>query len=367
MTGWNRWQDARRSVAAGVLALVAALMLYGVAAILAGSDGPPRVEPAGASAMRSGDLVGDHALYANVAARVARGEDYYAAAAAEHRANKYPLQPFITVRLPVLAHGFALLAERGMTLIVTCIGIAAILAWQRRLEHDPALPRYARLAALIMAANLSQIVFYDWALLHEVVAGALIALALALYRPERPWAAMAVLAVAVAVRETVLPVAVLLGCFALYDRDRRGIAAWLGFGMAAAGVLALHYVAVSAAVRADDLASPGWSGFGGWASYVAFVRDVSAFRFLPVWVSALLIPLALLGWASWRGRTGLAVLLVQIIYALVLMLFARPNNFYWAMLVVPTLFAGLIFAPSALAALWRSVRGEPLALTRGTT
>jgi hypothetical protein len=364
IAGWNRWQNARRGGAAAVLALVAALMLYGVTAIVVGSGGSPRVQPAGADAMRSGDLVGDHALYANIAARVAQGEDYYSAAAAEQRANAYPLKPFITVRLPVLAHGFALLGDRGMTLLVTIIGIAAILAWQRRLEHDAALPRYARLAALMMAANLSQIVFYDWALLHEVAAGALIALALALYRPERPWAAAGALAVAVAVRETVLPVAVLLGCFALYDRDRRGILLWLGFGLAAAAMLALHYVAVSAVVRADDLASPGWSGLGGWASYVAFVRDVSAFRFLPTWVSALLIPLALLGWASWRGRTGLAVLLVQLVYALVLMLFARPNNFYWAMLVVPTLFAGLIFVPAALGTLWRSASGGRLALAR---
>lgn len=367
IASWNRWDGAPRGVAAAVLGLVAALMLYGVAAILASSGGPPRVQPAGSDAMRVGELVGDHALYASIAARVAQGEDYYAAAAAEQRGNGYPLKPFITVRLPLLAHGFAWLGNRGMTLLVTIIGVAAILAWLRRLEHDPDLPRHARFGALIMAANLSQIVFYDWALLHEVVTGALIALALALYRPHAPWAAAAALALAVAVRETALPVAVLLGCFALYDRDRRGILLWLGFGLAAAAMLALHHGAVSAVVRPDDLASPGWSGLGGWASYVAFVRDVSAFRFLPVWVSALLIPLALLGWASWRGRTGLAVLLVQLIYALVLMLFARPNNFYWAMLVVPTLFAGLIFAPAALAALWRSASGGRLAVARPTT
>jgi hypothetical protein len=42
-----------------------------------------------------------------------------------------------------------------------------------------------------------------------------------------------------------------------------------------------------------------------------------------------------------------------------LMLFARPNNFYWAMLIEPTLFVGLIFAPAALLALYRSIRAVP--------
>ncbi len=42
-------------------------------------------------------------LYRSIAARVANGESYYFAAAAEHRAAQYPLYPFYTVRPPVLA------------------------------------------------------------------------------------------------------------------------------------------------------------------------------------------------------------------------------------------------------------------------
>lgn len=53
---------------------------------------------------------------------------------------------------------------------------------------DDDLPRYARFGALLIAANMSQIVSRQWVLMHEVVAGVLIALALALYRPARPLA-----------------------------------------------------------------------------------------------------------------------------------------------------------------------------------
>jgi hypothetical protein len=354
-TPWNRWQGAPRPIPAVVLALVVALILYGLLDF-GGTSASQRVEPAGPAAMQAHGMTGDHALYANVAQRVGDGESYYAAAAAEHRANAYPLKPFVTVRLPTLAFIFAFLGPTGGLLIVAAIGVAAILVWQRRLMIDRTLPPYARFAALIMAANMSPIISHEWVLIHEVAAGALMALALALYRPERPWAAMAILLGAALVRETVLPVAVVLGVFALIDRDWRAAGLWVALGLLMLGVLGLHAQAVAAVVLPGDLASPGWDGMGGWHSYLAFVHHTSAIRFLPESVTAILIPLALLGWASWRSRLGLVMLLVQLGYAAMLMLFARPNNFYWAMLVVPTLYIGLIFVPAALAQLTTSLR-----------
>jgi hypothetical protein len=95
---------------------------------------------------------------------------------------------------------------------------------------------------------------------------------------------------------------------------------------------------------------------GGWPAYASFVHQTSILRFLPGWTSALAVPLALLGWAAWRSRLGLAGLLVQLIFAALMMVAARSNNFYWAMLVVPSLFIGLAFAPAALIALLRALR-----------
>jgi len=45
----------------------------------------------------------DTALYRKVAERVAKSENYYEAAVAEHRLRDYPLKPFVTVRLPTSA------------------------------------------------------------------------------------------------------------------------------------------------------------------------------------------------------------------------------------------------------------------------
>jgi hypothetical protein len=89
---------------------------------------------------------------------------------------------------------------------------------------------------------------------------------------------------------------------------------------------------------------------------VTFIHQTSVLRFFaPPWVAALLVPLALLGWAAWRSRLGTAGLAVQLVYAALFALLARPDNDYWGMLVVPTLFLGLIFTPAALAALGRAL------------
>src|SRR3546814_12080742 len=112
---------------------------------------------------------------------------------------------------------------------------------------------------------------------------------------------------------------------------------------------------LSAVTTPADPASQGWHGQGGWIAYLSFVQASSLLRFFEGWAAALLVPLAFLGWAAWRSRLGLAVLLIQIGYAALMMLFARPANFYWAMLVTPTRFIGLAFAPAATAGLARAL------------
>jgi hypothetical protein len=360
-TGWNRFAGVSRPVAAAVLGLLALLMAWGAAGGV-GSDHVAVAEPAAA---HIDGFVGDHALYARIAQRVSAGESYYAAAAAEHRSGNYPLRPFVTVRLPTLAHIVAALGERNTMLFFLLIGGAAILAWYRRLRTGPDIPRYAAIGALFVAVNLTQLAAREWLYIHEVAAGVLLALALALYHPARPWATMLLVATALAIRETVLPVAMLFGLFALIDRDWRAAAGWLVLGLCFAGGLAAHIAALAAVTSPADPASQGWHGQGGWIAYLSFVQASSILRFFEGWAAALLVPLALLGWAAWRSRLGLAVLLTQLFYATLLMLFARPANFYWTMLVIPTLFVGLAFAPAALAALarslWRPARVVPAA------
>src|SRR6187402_729926 len=80
------------SPAPALAVLLAVLLLIGVGLALPPSGG-----------LGGGPGGGDAALYRQISARVAAGEDYYHAAAVEHRASDYPLKPFTAVRLPTLA------------------------------------------------------------------------------------------------------------------------------------------------------------------------------------------------------------------------------------------------------------------------
>lgn len=349
---WNRFHRIPRIWAAAVLALVIGLILLGSF----GHTGGSHVRTANSTAMKANGLVGDHALYSEIARRVGEGEPYYQAATAEQRENSYPTKPFLTVRLPTHAYIVAALGENAVKWIGMALGALVILLWRCRLVQARDLPGYARFAALIMAPNVIQpLASRPWVYMHESITGTLIALALVLYRPNRPWAAMAVMAITVLIRETALPVAILFGIFALWDRDWRAVGGWLLLGFGFLTVLALHIGAINAAILPTDLSSPGWNSSGGWLGYTSFLYKTSIFRYFPGWVTAIIVPLALLGWAAWNARLGFIGFCIQAFYAIFFVALARPDNFYWAVLIVPTLFIGLIFAPAALWALLQSV------------
>lgn len=350
---WNRLAGVSRPIALLLLALLAGLMLLGSTQ----SSAPVNPNLSSPALPKAEGMIGDHALYVTILRKMQAGTPYYRAVVETHRADQYPLRPFVAVRLPTLATILSVIGLPAGIGIASALALVTLVAWRRRLMREPGLPAYARFAVLLVAANLGQVMSGQWVLMHEVVAGVLVALALALYRPDKSWAAMAVIAAALAIRETVLPVAMLLGLFALIDRDWRAAGAWIAIGVAFAFGLCLHAAAVADATRATDLAGSGWLGFNGWNNYIAFVYQTSVLRFVaPYWMACVLTPLALLGWLAWRGRLGTVGLSIQLMYAVAFMVFARPDNDYWGMLVVPTLFIGLIFAPAALAALFGALR-----------
>jgi hypothetical protein len=82
------------------------------------------------------------------------------------------------------------------------------------------------------------------------------------------------------------------------------------------------------------------------------VQATGPLRLLPPSLAALLVPLALLGWAVWRPGPRAAAFIAA--NFLLLAFFARPDNFYWAFLIAPLLPLGLLFAPRALAELGRA-------------
>ena len=340
-----------RGAAFAVLAVLAMAMAWAAwsTTTLASADAEHRATAHAETA------IGDFELYARIADRVAVGEDYYAAAMTEQRANNYPTAPFVTVRLPTLAWINARLGAQGTGALAIGLLLANVLAWYVRLGKAAGPAARVALPLLVLAGGV--FAFEPRAgLLHELVAGLLVSLALALWRPDRWWLALVPLALALAVRELALPFALLWLAFAIAGRRWREAAAVAGLtGFFALG-LVLHAEGVAAHASPLDRASPGWAGLAGPQLALLSLSRLSAMLVLPLTVAAPLGVLALLGWIGLGGRFGLFASLWFAGFALALALLARPANFYWVMLVLPAYMAGLALVPRALGDLVHSVR-----------
>jgi hypothetical protein len=299
----------------------------------------------------------DAGLYRGIVNDVGAGRSYYDAMAEAHRAKGYPLRPIMTVRLPTLAWLSAALGPTGTQLLMTALVILTLAVWFRQLKlTQPLLVTAA--ALLIMMLSIIPIAQTSILLFHESWAGLLVALALGLWKEERPWAGVAVALVAALFRESAMPILPMMAFFAILSKRWREASAWCGAFIIWGIAYAAHYGEVAALVRPDDLASPGWSGLGGWPLFVDAVFKTTPLAFLPPAFASPLTLLALLGWLS--VRSGLALRVAGWLFgmAVMIMLFARPDNFYWAALPMPLILAGLAFVPLALVDLWHALMGS---------
>jgi hypothetical protein len=125
-----------------------------------------------------------------------------------------------------------------------------------------------------------------------------------------------------------------------------------------AGALIVHAHLVAAVVLPNDPPSPSWAAAGGWPFVVSSVRGATMLGFAPLVATAIALPFALLGWLSRRELQAVLAGLFLTGFATMMMLFGRPNNFYWAMMMVPMLLPGLALVPAAIRDLRASLRRD---------
>jgi len=298
---------------------------------------------------------GDAALYRQIAARVAKGQDYYQAAAAEHRVSDYPLKPFTAVRQPLLAEITARVGPTGADLLLRLLAVAAAVATAMRLA--PRLPAPFREFALLLAATSAgafvQAGMWVW---HDIWAGLLVTLALACHSERRWGASVALGLLAAAVRELAFPILLVMGGAAWLNGNRREALAWLAAAGLAIALLVLHRAGVQSIARPGDVTSPGWLALGGWRFDLTLARQSSLLIALPAWVTAVVAPLALLGWSAWPGAYATRVTAMLSVWMTTFLVVGRPDNAYWGFLLAPLLPVGLALAPLALRDLLRAAR-----------
>jgi len=333
------------SPAAAVGLLFALLLLIGAGLIL-----PPDRGPGGAPGG------GDAQLYRQISTRVAHGQNYYQAAAIEHRASGYPLKPANAVRTPVVAEITAMLGEAGADMLLRLLAIAAVAATTIRLAPQLR-PPYREVAILLSATAGGAFVQSGMSVWHEIWAGLLITLALGC-RTERHWFASVVLGLAAAlIRELAFPFLLVMASTAWTSGARREAQAWLAASAIAIIVLIMHMAAVRAVALPSDVTSPGWMAFGGWRFDLTLARQSSLIMALPPWAAAMTTPLALLGWCAWRNAYALRTATILVLWMAAFLILGRPDNSYWGFLFAPLLPVGLAMAPDALRDLIRAARG----------
>jgi len=334
------------------LALIAALLaILSVASWSPASTPAPRVRT---SEAQHSDLQ----LYRDIIAGVQAGGDYYDVAARELRAGNYPLKPFITFRLPTHSLLYATFGERAMIVVIWLLSAGLIVAWWIRLRSVLPLALLASFVVLV-AGGLGGLLQPMTGLFHESWAALLLALMIAIYRPERWWPAVIAGGAALMIRELALPMILAMGGLALIEKRWRESAAWTAVVAMFAIYMTLHAQWVAAVVMPADRASPGWSAMLGLQFALKSIAKVTFGVRLPEALAAMLLVLSLFGWASVRTGWALRVAILLAGYGAMVALFARSDTFYWALIAAPLSFAGLAFLPKVGADLAKAVRRTP--------
>jgi hypothetical protein len=349
---WDRFAYWPRTRAR--IALVAFVLMLVAAAVAPISAGPSTVDTVNFTEMVAGEAGperprdADLALYDTAIERIQAGEHYYDFIVTEQRAANYPVNPGLAVRLPTLAYIDAWLGEIGQMIAAALLMVAVLWAWWNRFTEEPGGKRYRRLgiAFLFVGASLGMNRYYF--VLHELWAGMLIALAFGLHRPGKWGAALAVAALALAIREHALPFVLLMGAMAFWRRDWKEGAAWTALTVVFLAALAVHLHIVAQQVLPTDRESAPWlvlRGMGGWLSNVVLSSNL---RFLPDWMAGPAVILMVFGWAGWKSPAGAFGTLLYLGYGLAFMIAGRADNFYWGAVIAPAMFIGLAFVPQFL-------------------
>jgi hypothetical protein len=294
-------------------------------------------------------------LYRRIVECVHAGEDYYEAAGREMRAVGYPTGSIFNWRPPLYAWLIgALPSPTWAQAILTILAGLVILLAGRAMQREGGIGRVAAGIFPLIGA-LGWCIDGDAFLSQELWAGILICLSICAYASDRWHIGLAVGLLALFFRELALPYCLIALFLSWRQQRRQEIAGWLiGLGLYCL-YMVLHIVAVVAQILPGDRLHASWIQFGGAAFLLATCR-MNAYLFkLPLWASALYLPLALLGLAGWRGWVGSRFALTAGAYVAAFAVVGQPFNDYWGLLMAPLLACGCAAAPEALRDLFLAV------------
>lgn len=334
-----------RGAALSLLALVVAVTAGLVLAALAGHA------PAAAGDVQGGDL----ALYQHIVERLHAGEPFYPAMHSELLSRGYPTASIFNWRTPLLLTLDALAPSILTTQIV--LGLLAMIGAGLSLalfvREGQVVAMGVGIVAAILCYGLAMVPLA--ATFGEVVAGFLILVSAGCYGLRWGLAGMAIALLALFMRELAGPYVLICGAFALLE-GRKNEVRLAVLGLAGYAVYyALHVHGVLGQLGQNEPSDGhSWLYFGGPAFVVRTAAMNGLFFLAPVWLSAIVLPVGLMGLFALRAtwRMGVTVL----VYALLFLAVGKPFDDYWGALYTPLLAPGLALALAALRDLLGALR-----------
>lgn len=307
---------------------------------------------------------GDLTTYAQVVERLKAGEPYYQALHTELVESGYGVRSVFNWRPPLFLSALALLPSPavGQVILALLAAFGAVLGWSLVTRTGPIVQIV--LGALFPLGFLSLIAPLS-AYMCELYAGALILVSVAAYARRLIWLGFAAAVLALLMRDLAIVYALICAGLAIREGRRREVAAWavafVAFGLYYAwhGAMAMRMVEPTDPHYVDN-----WLQFGGIGFDLATARFNGIFVVAPHWVTALVLPLALLGLLAWPAPAAGRVVLTVFGYLVAFAIVGKPVNIYWGALYTPLLAFGLAWAIPALRDLFAAAR-RPLAVATG--
>ena len=311
---------------------------------------------------------GDVELYRAEVDRIAGGQPYYTAAAAELRSRGYPTRSIFNWRTPAPMAIIGAFRDPNVGKLLICAAAFALLGFGFAWMHEEAGMRAGVLTGVLLTGALLPCVLGDLFVMPEIWSGVLIALSAAAYGTERRRLGVVVGLAALVVRELAAPYCLVCVLLAATERRRGELAAWaIGFAVYAIGYT-VHLSHVLPLIHATDIAHPNsWMRFGAAGFVISTVQMNVYLLLLPQWVTALYLALALLGFAAWNTPSGRRATLAAAAYLVAFAVVGHDFNQYWGSMVAPLFCFGaargaVALVPLVRTALIRQPASLPLAV-----
>ncbi|MCG8583275.1 MAG: hypothetical protein MI757_01010 [Pirellulales bacterium] len=299
------------------------------------------------------DRPGDVDLYQAVIDRVHVGEAYYTALGDELRTRGYPTASVFNWRTPLPLWLIAKMPHPLVGKVVLGVLALLVLLGAFELVSREGGIRRGQLCGVVLVGALMPVALKNLYVMPTLWAGVLIALSLVAYGLGKRPAGIACAMFAWLCRDLAGLYCLTLLAMSLWQRRWKEALTWVGCIAIYAAFFAIHTLHFTAMTGPNDVGhAEGWLQFGG-LPFIISIAQMNAFLLvMPQWVTAICLPLCVLGLASWNTVAGRLIAMVVFAYLAAFMAVGQMFNQYWGSLLAPALSFGIAFAPAAVRELW---------------